>query len=210
MITAPAAVDFDSSNHSYRLDGAPLPSVTQILGAVGLSTDWDRMPPAVRAAAEAKREIGSAVHEACALCDAGSLSWGSLDDAVFGYVEAWERYVRQRGIVEWLLVETPLAHPVLRYAGTPDRVGRTLAGELVLVDVKCGDPDDAGGQFQTAGYALLVEQAGIATVRVLQRECVQLFPAGTFALSPYRDYRNDTAVFKAAVTVAHAQPRRKR
>lgn len=210
MIAAPPTVEFDSFAHTYRLNGDPVPSVTQVLGAVGLSTDWDRMPPAVRAAAEAKRGVGQAVHEACALLDAGSLSWGTLDDAVFGYVEAWERYVRERGIIEWLLIEKPLAHDALRFAGTPDRIGRTLSGQVVQPDLKCGDPEDAAGQFQTAGYGLLVEHAGIAPLRHMERECVQLLPTGRYALDPYRDNRNDAAVFRAAVTVFHARPRRKR
>ncbi len=211
MTTTLAAVDFDSSNHTYRLDGVELPSVTRILSAVGLATDWSRMPPSVREAAEAKREIGSVVHEACALLDVGTLAWGTLDEAAFGYVEAWERYVRERQIVEWLLIEKPLAHDVLRFAGTPDRIGRTLTGTIVQPDIKCGDPDDAAGQYQTAAYGLLVEHAGLAPYyHAMERECVQLFPTGRFALDPYRDNRHDAAVFKAALTVFHAHPRRSR
>lgn len=210
MTTVAPAVQFDASSHTYRLDGQVVPSVTQVLAAVGLATDWTQMPPAVREAADAKRALGTVVHEACALFDAGTLSWGLLDDAAFGYVTAWEAYVKQRQIVEWLLVETPLAHVELQYAGTPDRIGRTLDGTLVLVDIKIGDPTDAAGQYQTAAYAMLAEAAGLAAYRALARECVQLGPAGTFALSPYRDARQDAAVWRAALTVYHAQPRRKK
>lgn len=207
------AVTFDAPTHTYRVDDTELPSVTRILRAVGLSTDWATLPPDVRADAERKRELGTRVHRACVAFDSGTLSWGQLEEDLFGYVEAWERYVRERQLIEWLAIEQPLAHSVLRYAGTLDRLGRTTADTYVLPDIKCGDPDDAAGQYQTAGYVLLAEVVGLppgVPVRHVQRECVQLSPVGTYALSPYPDFRHDSAVFKAALTVYSALPRRSR
>jgi hypothetical protein len=207
------AVTFDEPTHTYHVDGAELPSVTRILRAVGLSTDWATLTPDVRAAAERKRELGTRVHRACVALDSGTLSWGQLEEDVFGYVEAWEKYVRERQLIEWLAIEQPFAHGALRYAGTLDRLGRTTANVYVLPDIKCGDPDDAAGQYQTAGYALLAEDAGLPpniSARHVQRECVQLSPIGTYALSPYPDFRHDSSVFKAALTVYSALPRRSR
>jgi hypothetical protein len=207
-------VEFDANRHEYRVDGELWPNVTGILSAVGLATDWSQKPPDVRAAAEAKKALGRRVHDACALLDGGALSWGALDDDVFPYVEAWERYTRQRGIRQWLAIEKPLGHPLYRFAGTLDRLA-LAADRFTLTDIKCGDPDDAGGAFQTAGYALLIdahrEALGLPStlpLHRLERECVQLFPTGLYTLEPYPN-RDDWKVFVAALTVFTHQPRRR-
>lgn len=201
--TSPLDVQFDAAAHVYTVDGERWPSVTEILKAVGLSTDWSRLPPAAREAAEKKRDLGQKVHEACRLLDQGELSWGSLDDAIFPYVEAWEGYLKHRGIVDTVAIETIVAHPTLRYAGTLDRIV-TLEHETtpLLVDIKIGDPDDAAGQFQTAAYA------GTFIDRAFHRECVRLYPTRRAVVSPYNQHRDDWKVFQAALTVFRAQPRR--
>jgi hypothetical protein len=202
-------VQFDPAAHEYRVSGAVWPSVTQVLRAVGLSTDWSRLPPLVREAAERKRDLGQKVHDATKLLDQHDLSWGSLDDDIFPYVEAWESYTKDRGIVDFLAVEEVVAHPLLSYAGTLDRFA-SLDHGYVLPDIKIGDPDDAGGRFQVAAYleAYLQGHPELRTERI-QLECVRLFPTGKYAVDPYKSTRDDWKVFQAALTVFKAQPTRR-
>lgn len=204
LSTPDLSIQFDEPSHTYLVNGEVFPSVTHILRAVGLSTDWTRLPPLVRAAAELKRDLGVRVHEACRLHDRGELSWGTLADDLFPYVEAWERYCKARGILDFDAIEQIVAHPTLRYAGTLDRIATLATNEPpLLVDLKCGDPDDAAGQFQTAGYA------GTFLDRSFVRECVRLFPTGKFSVFPYPHHRDDWKVFQAALTVYRAQPSRR-
>ena len=200
----PGPLEFDVDTHTYRVGGAVWPSVTQILQATGVSTRWSDLPPSARAAVELKRDIGAKVHEACRLLDLGKLSWGSLDDALFGYVEAWERYVKESGITGWALIEQPMAHATWGYAGTPDR----LTDEGLLTDIKCGDPDDAAGQYQTAAYAELIKVNLGRTVS--GRECVRLYADGRYTLDPYPRSAEDQRRWFSILTTFNCQPERNR
>ena len=218
MTTATATVpkiEFEAATHTYLVDGEIWPGVTSILRATGLSTDWDRMPRSVREAAERKRSLGQDVHHACTLLDRGDLAWGALDDALFPYVEAWERYTRERAIVKWIAIEEIVYHPTWRYIGTLDRLAVLDTGGTLLPDIKIGDPEDAAGQYQTIGYAMaalqtpaVVERGALSLKTPIVRECVQLKENGTYRIHPYDRDRDDWKVFQAALVVCAAQPRR--
>lgn len=205
-LTAPTIV-FEPDTHVYRVDGVVWPSVTSILRAAGLSTNWAMLPGSVQEAAEAKRDLGIAVHAICQALDRDGATGELLGADMDVYVFAWSNYVRDRGIQRWLAVEAPVAHPAYRYAGTLDRIGILADGSFVLCDIKLGNPDDAAGQYQTAAY---LEAAKCAHPELLTRpcvrECVQLTDSGTYRLSTYTS-RDDWKVFQAALTVFRAQPR---
>lgn len=211
-VAAPSPVVFLPESHTYTVDGRVRPHVTGVLKATGLSTDFDRLPPAAREAAIEKRDIGTLVHAATVLADLGTLRWGTLDERLFGYVEAWEAYRKQRGIERFILIETALAHSKYLYAGTVDRAGYT-SDALVLPDIKTGDSEDAGGRYQTAAYAELVADycavqfpTECIAAKNIQRECVELRENGTFRVESYNNFREDWQVFLAALTVYRAQP----
>lgn len=194
-------IRFDPAAHTYTVNGARVPAVTEVLRAVGLSTDWTAKPPDVREAAERKRALGQVVHDACARLDRQQLKWDEVPEAAFSYVEAWEAYVKQRGILDFEAIEQPVAHPTLRYAGTLDRIAETT-NERILCDIKIGDPEDAAGQYQTAAYA------GTFLDQRFTRECVRLYPSGRYVITAYES-RDDWKVFQAALTVFHSQPSRR-
>jgi hypothetical protein len=204
---APSPVVFLPENHSYTVDGRVRPHVTGILKATGLSTDFDRLPPAAREAALVKREVGRLVHEATVLADLNTLKWGTLEERLFGYVEAWEAYRKQRGLKTFLLIETALASSKYLYAGTVDRVAAT-DDVVVLPDIKTGDSEDAGGRYQTAAYADLAAEHLSLNPKNIERECVELRENGTFRVESYNNFREDWQVFLAALTVYRAQPTR--
>lgn len=199
----PGPLAFDADTHTYRVGTQVWPSVTEILQATGVARRWSEMPPSARAHAEFKRDLGSRVHRACALLDLGTLSWASVDDAAFGYVEAWEKYLSERSLGPWELIEEPIAHPLFGYAGTPDRYRDGL-----LVDIKTGDPDDAAGRYQTSAYAALVYARTGVTVG--ERECVRLYGDGHYVIEPYKKHNEDAKRWLAILSTFNCQPERNR
>src|SRR5207248_265963 len=108
-----------------------------------------------------KRDVGRAAHVATHYFDEGTLDPRSVDPRVDGYLQAWIDFRESTGFVP-VLLETPLHHPGLLFAGTIDRAGffSKFDGcdprQLFTVDIKCGDPGDAAAQWQTAAYAELL------------------------------------------------------
>lgn len=117
-------------HHGYLLSGQPIPSVSAILKAAGLSPQYADVEPAVL---EKARNRGIAVHAACEALDKDE-SPPPLTDELKPYVNA---YVQFRYDAGFTVIETEQAlyHPQLLYAGTPDVVG-TLNKVRALVDRK--------------------------------------------------------------------------
>jgi hypothetical protein len=174
-----------------------VPSVTQVLGAVALIEDeWF---------SEQSRERGRFVHKAIFYEEREGLDDASLDPRLEGYVRAYRAFVRDVRPGPCLLIETPLADPVLGYAGTPDQL-RPINDRLAVVDHKSGG-EAAWHPLQTAAYAYLMrEHATIwpagAAVPVLDRYALYLHSNGQYRLVPHTD-RRDFKVFQAALAVAH-------
>lgn len=133
--------------HGYEIDGAPVPSVTEILEDLGLS-DYSFVP---EDDLDWAKDRGSAVHTATHFYDDGDLNDDDLDDRVRPHVEAYKNFREDTGF-EPTHIEIPVWHPVNRYAGTLDRIG-VLNGVSVLVDLKSGQPPPTVG-LQTAAYQL--------------------------------------------------------
>lgn len=81
---------FVEEGHKYLLDGKPVVSNTQLLGAEGLiDTTFYTVEG---------RERGSRVHAACWFIDEGDLDWKTVAEEERGYVKAFERFKRE---CEW-------------------------------------------------------------------------------------------------------------
>ena len=177
---------FDAARHRYTLDGVRLPSVTEILRAAG-------MVPDLYGVTDWHLDRGSQVHAATALWDADDLDETCLDAAIRGRLDAWKAFrAATSADFQILETETPRHHPLLRYAGTPDRVG-VWRGRPAVVDLKCGKPEPFHG-VQLAGYSMLTA--------AVERLAVYLADDGTFKVVTHTD-RTDAAVFTAAVTCWH-------
>lgn len=181
------SLTFDPERHEYRWDGEPVPSVTQILQPL---VDFSRVPPDVLRAAS---EFGTAVHKSCELDDLGDLDETSLDPALACYLEGWRKFRREHACT-WELIEQPVYHPALRYAGTPDRIGR-IDGVLGVLDIKSSAALMPTVGPQTAAYARAYSQSGAA----LTRFGVRLFP-GDYEIKQYTDPL-DWPTFASLVTV---------
>lgn len=211
----PTALRFDAFRHEYTTaDGRIVPSVTKILHGVGIATDFEAIAATSRRMAEAieyRRALGTAVHADCHAFDDRDLDWKAVDDRVRPYVDAWSIFRENKQLLP-VARERRLFHPGLFYAGTLDGVFEQPDGQLVLVDIKLGDPQDAGAAYQTAAYeaAYALEHPERA---IAARWAVQLVPDRRI---PYliTDYSarpeawRDFLVFQAAVTVYGAQAAR--
>jgi len=137
-------VRFEESTHTYTSAlGVRVPSVTEIISAVGCGLDTRYMP------AEA-RERGRAVHRLIAQFNA--------DDEIdyspeyLGYLAQWAWAMgTQFHRLGPPVIEHPIAHPFLGYAGTPDCVWPEAK---VIVDAKTG-ADDPSYDLQLGGYCRL-------------------------------------------------------
>lgn len=163
---------FTAETHEYQLDGKKVPSVTQVLSEMGfIDTRWFT---------EESRERGTLVHKLCELHDLGVLDEESVDPRLAGYLAAWKSFGVKTEFV-WTSVEKPLAHPLFRYAGTPDRIGISGKGIKTLIDIKSGPPS-LWHCFQIGGY-LAMDQCEDART-------VHLSSDGSFTVEQYEIEEN--------------------
>lgn len=173
-------VYFDAEHHRYTdSSGQRLPSVTQMLAATGMATDYGMVDPVTL---EVARQRGTLVHELCARMDRKEpMRWADIEPEIAGYLDGYVAFVREAQPVV-ICTEEPLAHPTLGYAGTPDLVCQ-LAGKLTVMDRKCTSSMAAVTAVQCAAYAELVEANYGDTVQ--QIAGLLLLPSGRYSLHPF-------------------------
>ena len=108
-----------------------VPSVTQILSAVGLSEDYSRVPPATL---EIARLRGTALHAAIQWHHEGTLNEASLHPEVAPGFSGYLKFLTDSRH-EPIVSEAELVHPTWRYVGHPDRIG-WIGKDRVLIDFK--------------------------------------------------------------------------
>ena len=171
-------IRFDPDSHTYWLGSVRVPSVTQILGVI---TDFSMVDPEVLAY---KAQLGTAVHLATELYDAGTLDPASIDPVVEPYLDAWVRFLSETGF-EVDAIEQRVFHPAHIYAGTLDRTGR-LDGRTAVLDIKTSAALMPSVGPQLAAYQEALA-AGEQKTRPERRLAVQLKPDGTYRLKEYSD-----------------------
>lgn len=182
---------FDEARHEYRVRGAIVPSVTQVLSPL---SSFDGVPSAVL---EAKRDLGQRVHLACQLDDEDDLDEASIEPDVRLYLEGYRLFRAESG-ARVVLNEARVYHPTYRYAGTLDRVLR-IGDEHWLVDLKTSFVTPRAAGPQTAAYlTALTTMLGI--VRPTRRAALRLRADGTYRLDPL-DRPDDWSVFLACLTL---------
>jgi hypothetical protein len=207
-------LSFDPATHEYRLpNGAIVPSVTQILSAVGVSVDFEALRASserTAAAIDLKRDIGTALHADAYAFDDNDLDWSTVDPRVEPYLQAWATFRENTGLVPTTR-ERRVYNPFHGYAGTLDGIFRRPNGGLVLVDIKTGDPDDSGCAFQTAAYVAAYEFEHRDGEALAERWGVQLVPESRipYRICPYTSWQ-DWPKFQAFVTTYYHQAARRR
>lgn len=192
-------IEFDAAGHTYRLHGAVVPSVTQILDDLGLSPEYPDRP--------IYRARGTAVHGACALL-VKARSMGrtltGMDLRIRGYISSFGDWL-DRSQFAPELIERAVWSDKWRVAGTLDYFG-LLQGAATIVDLKSGEPADAAC-LQTAAYAeLLKESHGLTAAR---RMTLRLHADGSRAVEDeHLDWSNDIRYFLSAASLWHWRAKR--
>lgn len=218
-------IRFDPEPHRYYSGAVELLGTTTVLRLAGVSMDFEQLvADKLLTAAELaeKRELGKAAHAASHFFDEGSLKADTVDPRVAPYLQSWIGFREATGFVPALL-ETVLWHPGLLLAGTIDRAGKFTKFEgcdprdLYTVDIKLGEPEDAGAQWQTACYATMLSMSLRRTSPWYQpllatrpRYSVRLQSNGHYKLTRYDNTLTDWAEFSAFVTTVRRQHARRR
>lgn len=142
--------EFDPATHTYSYSGKVFPSVTQIIASDPSLSGLGSVNKAVLAAAAEK---GTDVHDYLALRDERSIpQFADFEGYERHWTEAVSNIAPGSDLSE--MIETPMFHPSLGYAGTPDRVYHSKRS-IIIVDIKTG-AESKSHRIQTAGYAYLV------------------------------------------------------
>ena len=182
-----SALTFDPSLHTYRVSGQVVPGVTSILSPL---TNYEAIPPHVLQAAA---DFGNAVHMACELHDLSELDEEALDPALVPYLTAWRHFCSDHS-TEWEQIETPIYHATMRYAGTPDRIGK-VDGIRSVVDIKT-----TAALYPSVGPQLAAYAHAYGMSPTAPRIAVQLKADGTYTAQRYAD-PNDWPVFCSLLTL---------
>lgn len=160
-------ITFDAATHTYTDEaGNVLPSVTTILGEVGLiDTTWFKPEHAQR---------GTDVHEATAMVDRGEMDANDFPEWMHGYLDAWQLFKVDEGAKPEIIEQLVSTRD---YAGTVDRV-LTIGGNRWLVDIKTGRPSK-WHPLQTAAYAIALGDADIT------RATVHITKDGKYRVKPH-------------------------
>lgn len=212
MASSSVVIAFDPEAHRYTLpDGRVVPSVTGILRETGISVDFEALSRSSRhaEAIALKRDIGSALHLDAWAYDDDDLDWSSVDPRVEPYLRAWAAFRANTGL-QPMTRERRVYHPALHYCGTLDGIFLAPNGHKALVDLKTGDPEDAGAQYQTAAYKLAYEAEHGRSID--ERWSVQLFadrPDRPYRIDTYTDWR-DEETWRCIVRTYYCQHARRR
>lgn len=141
------------------------------------------------------RDRGSAVHLATHYLDEDG-EIGSMDEELHGYVNAYVDF-KNEWEMEPLLSEMRLYHPLLMFAGTPDR-DSIVQGKRAIVELKTGELPFWCG-IQTAAQELLLQAWDTEPVRRV-RLGVQLSSDGKYKVKKYES-PYDVQVFRHALSI---------
>lgn len=180
-------LEFREEGHVYTYEGEIVPSVTQALEPLA---GYAGIPNYILAAAA---DRGTQVHKMCEYHDYGTLT--DYEPGYQGYLDAWIRFLAESGF-EVELVESKMFHPVLRYAGTVDRIGYHK-GKRGLLDIKTTASLMPVVGPQTAAYEGLSVANGD---EINFRWAVQLKMDGTYKLEVMKS-RNDMTIFTSCLNL---------
>lgn len=192
-------LEFNQPAHAYRLDGKPVPSVTQALGVL---ESYLGIPESVL---EAARQRGELVHQGCDQIDREVFdadAWQAVLPELAPWFEGYRNWLADSGATI-LSSESRVGSPKYGYAGTLDAVAE-IRGRLVLIDRKAtaAIPPTVGPQ--TAAYLQAYQETypGKATGQRFARYCLHLNPshARGYKFAPLNDPA-DWSVFVSCLNV---------
>ena len=197
---------FDEATHRYRLDGVPVPGVTEALKVI-TTADYAMVDPELMAR---KAIFGRAVHSMIELDCAGELDLDQLDEQLEPYYAAWREFLTASGF-RVILSESKVHSRRYRYAGQLDLFGQ-LNGIPATVDAKCVTTVMPSTGPQTMAYTSALRETRpdlLPPAAPCRRYALQLRPAleagasARWRLVPFTDDAADLRLFLASLTVTH-------
>ena len=164
--------------------GLRVPSVTQVLEAVGIS-DYSAVPSDRLTYAQ---NLGTAVHQATEAYDQDDLDFASVAGTVVEpYVEAWSKFRRDMEFAPRLIESRGVAVTPTgpRYGYCVDREG-DLDGAPAVLDIKTGEFSRSWG-VQLAAYE---EALFLRDGQRRRRTVVRLLADGNFKIVDFTDTRD--------------------
>jgi len=191
-----AELIFKEDTHEYFLDGVRLPSVSEVKSPLDT---WIRFVN--EDTLERARAFGSAVHLTVQLFLEGDLDESALDAPLAGCLGAFKSWRDKEGRdffdLGTPIIETPIAHPRLRYAGTPDLRWPGLA----IIDLKSRPYDKRSDPVQLAAYEGLDKENGGGCC---DKHVLELRLDGTYKFKPAEN-NQAWGVFRKFLDYYHLQ-----
>lgn len=187
-------IALDESTHTYWDGKQKYDSVTDILKYLGLSRNYAGI-------SSFYAERGKAVHKAVELIDKGTLDESTVTETIRPYVAAYRKFLRESEYKphRW---EIRLGHPLLRFAGTIDKVGYLPKLGLGIGDIKTTDGTvDPSTEDQLCAYEVLWNE-NFPDLPILWRYAIQLKSNGDYALitrwsrTPLEDWLSIMTVYR--------------
>jgi hypothetical protein len=156
-VTGPV-VEFDEASHTYKLDGKPVPSVSEVIRPA-YDFRFVKQEALDRAA-----DLGKKVHRAIQLADINRLNEDKLDPVLANYLHQWRR-AKEMMRIRIIKNELVLHSKKLQYCGTTDTIVEFLdqdgnvEGDGIL-DIKTGSKF-AAHKLQTMGYTIAGREMGL-------------------------------------------------
>ena len=178
-------VIFDKDDHAYYTEQGRLPSVTQILQGVGLiDTTWFTTEA---------MERGTLIHNITEQIDKGSPET-PIDICYQGYIDAYKKFKADTKL-KFEHIEQELAHPLLNYAGTPDRA-------FPLVDIKTTTSKSYRADvLQLAAYWLLLHANKLTGTLLPSAYFLYLYDDGTYYFSRVKNLVDYFPIWYSVLTV---------
>lgn len=199
--------DFNEAGHTYRLDGRPVPSVTQVLNEERF-IDFTMVPNGTLEAAQYR---GTYVHRVIHLLLEDDYDLADCDDDFRGYVDSALRYLealKKTPLRETKAVEFRFWETSRMYAGTIDYLGWDHDEVLSIDDWKTGEPTDVAAALQTAAYENGVRRCLLPTALPdydgpIRRRAVKLFKDGKPGRTEIYTDPRDLSMFFTALSCVH-------
>lgn len=144
-------IEFRAQDHSYRLNGVAVPSVTQIIKPL---YDFSYVNKKVMQSAQ---DFGTAVHETCDLYDKDDLVIDTLDVNLRPYLDAWIKFKKDFCVKDGAPSEMIVHSELHRYAGTLDKIF-WYNKKHYIVDLKTSVLDYRQTRVQLSGYKIAAQE----------------------------------------------------
>jgi len=191
LVAIPGGYYADLGHVYYNESKVVIPSVTQVLSAVGI-VDYSHVQEDVL---EHKRDLGDAAHFACHIIARGdTLDWDTVHEEAVPRVVAFERWMEDSGFVLDVVNGKPQTEVSgigtaykMQFGYTFDLRGKVAGKFPFIIDLKCCLDEEISWPVQLSAYA---ETQPKPDSGPWGRAVVQLKPDGSYKVYTYDNPRD--------------------